>query len=327
MTPVVMTLKRLTWYRLLRHLRKSRDRRCPPQAPVDLDLRGPEANERIRRLLEAPEPCMIARFGNNEMRTVENYLSIEAPGSLGQKLRRYLRGKAGPWWWDVRTAREMQVGAGFYPPSPANLARFARLMLEDCREVDVLGSWLPAEAMLNGQMKASRIPLADLEPYFHPDPWSEALRGRKVLVIHPFDKSIRTQYAKREALFKDPRVLPAFDLQTFQSVQSIGGDCARFADWFEALEWMKQGIAALDFEIAIIGAGAYGMPLAAFIKRDLGRKAIHLGGATQILFGIKGKRFDGMPEYAIGLYNEAWTRPLQEERPAAAGKVEGGCYW
>jgi hypothetical protein len=34
-----------------------------------------------------------------------------------------------------------------------------------------------------------------------------------------------------------------------------------------------------------------------------------------------------MPEYADGLYNEAWARPFQEERPAAAGKVEGGCYW
>jgi hypothetical protein len=146
-------------------------------------------------------------------------------------------------------------------------------------------------------------------------------------VVHPFAKSIRSQYAKREALFKDPRVLPAFELQTIESVQSISGDCARFADWFEALAWMKQAIATLDFEIAIIGAGAYGMPLAAFIKRELGRKAVHLGGATQILFGIKGRRWDEWPRYATGLYNEAWTRPLEDERPAAAGKVEGGCYW
>jgi hypothetical protein len=319
------TLKRLTWYRLLRHLRKARDRRFPPQAPVAFDLRGPAANERIRRLLEAPEPCMIARFGNNELRTVQNHLSVQAPSSLGHKLSTYLRGEGGPWWWDARTAREMQVGAGFYPPSPANLERFARLTLEDCREIDLLGSWLPAEAELTG-LRAARVPLIDLEPYFHPDPWSEALRGRKVLVVHPFVKSIQGQYGKREALFKDPRVLPAFELQTFQSVQSIGGDCAQFGDWFQALAWMQEGIAALDFEIAIIGAGAYGMPLAAFIKRELRRKAVHLGGATQILFGIKGRRWDAWPAHAA-LYNAAWTRPLEEERPAAAGKVEGGCYW
>ena len=33
------------------------------------------------------------------------------------------------------------------------------------------------------------------------------------------------------------------------------------------------------------------MPLAAFIK-SIGKKAVHLGGSTQILFGIKGERWD-----------------------------------
>lgn len=324
---MLTTFKRLTWYRLLRHLRKARDRRRPPRAPESFDLRGQEASDRIRRLLEAPEPCMIARFGNNELRTVENHLAIQAPHRLGARLRRYLGGEGGPWWWDARTAREMQLGAGFFPPSPENLERFARLSLEDCRQIDVLGSWLPAEAGLGGHLRAVRVPITDLEPYFHENPWSEALRGRKVLVVHPFDLSVRSQYGKRAALFRDPRVLPEFELRTLRTVQSIGGDCARFKDWFEALDWMKGEIAAIDFDIALIGAGAYGMPLAAFIKRELHRKAVHLGGATQILFGIRGRRWDQWPAYAEGLYNEAWVRPQDEETPAAAGRVEGGCYW
>jgi hypothetical protein len=169
--------------------------------------------------------------------------------------------------------------------------------------------------------------MIDLEPYFHREPWSEALRGLRVLVIHPFEKSIRSQYEKRKQLFKDPRVLPDFELHTFPSVQSIGGECSRFADWFQALEWMEQQIAAIEFDVALIGAGAYGMPLAAFIKRDLGRKAVHLGGATQILFGIKGRRWDDRPAYSQGLYNQDWTRPMEEETPAKAGNIEGGCYW
>ena len=46
-----------------------------------------------------------------------------------------------------------------------------------------------------------------------------------------------------------------------------------------------------SFDVAIIGCGAYGMPLGAMLK-DAGKTVIHLGGVTQILFGIKGKRWD-----------------------------------
>lgn len=320
-------VKRLTWYRLLRRLRKIADRRRPGTAAVEFDCRGQEANDRIRALLEAPGPCMISRFGGVEMRTVQNYLAIHASGGLQEHLRRYLCGEAGPWWWDDRTSREMIRQAGFFPVTPDHLARFARLFMEDSRQVDLLGSWSPDELRMPVPIKPVRVPLIDLEPYFFSGPWSGALRGRKVLVIHPFEKSIVSQFAKRKALFEDPQVLPDFELSTFPAVQSLGGDCPRFPDWFAALEWMEEGIRGLDFEIAIVGAGAYGMPLAAFIKRDLGRKAIHLGGATQLLFGIKGRRWDEWPGYFDRLYNDAWVRPLPEEVPATAGRVEGGCYW
>jgi len=321
-------LKRLTWYRLLRRLRKGVDRRSAiPEAPDSFDCRGQEASDRIRALIEGAAPCLVSRFGRVEMRTVQNHLGIQAPGRLDQRLRRYLRGESGPWWWDDRTSREMIRQAGFFPVDPAHLERFALLFMEDCRQVDLLGSWSREETQMPVSPKLLRVPLVDLEPYRHAAPWSAALAGRKVLVVHPFEQTIRAQFARRAALFRNPDVLPAFELLTFPAVQSLGGDCPRFRDWFEALDWMKQGIAALDFEVAIIGAGAYGMALGAFIKRDLGRKAIHLGGATQVLFGIRGRRYDERPEYAVELYNDAWIRPSAGEIPAAAGKVEGGCYW
>lgn len=49
----------------------------------------------------------------------------------------------------------------------------------------------------------------------------------------------------------------------------------------------------IDYDICLIGCGAYGFPLAAHAKRK-GKKAVHLGGALQLLFGIKGK--DGKPK-------------------------------
>ena len=47
-------------------------------------------------------------------------------------------------------------------------------------------------------------------------------------------------------------------------------------------------------------------------------------GALQLLFGIRGKRWDDHPIISK-LYNDAWVRP--EEGLAHKEKVEGGSYW
>jgi hypothetical protein len=89
---------------------------------------------------------------------------------------------------------------------------------------------------------------------------------------------------------------------------------------------MCSEITKADFDVAIIGAGAYGMPLANFVKMTMGKLAIHMGGATQILFGIKGKRWNDVPKIK-SMFNEHWINPSVAERPAGAEKVEGGSYW
>lgn len=53
-------------------------------------------------------------------------------------------------------------------------------------------------------------------------------------------------------------------------------------------------------------------------------KAVHIGGALQLLFGIKGRRWDR--EFS-SIYNDAWVRPEENEKPRNANSVEGGCYW
>ena len=115
-----------------------------------------------------------------------------------------------------------------------------------------------------------------------------------------------------------------------KAVQTIAGEKSHFGNWFEALDYMKNEIANRDFDLLIVGCGAYGLPLAAFGKQ-MGKKAIHLGGGTQLLFGIKGKRWEGRyhgdDTRFADLFNEYWTYPSENEKPQNAEKVEGGCYW
>ena len=128
--------------------------------------------------------------------------------------------------------------------------------------------------------------------------------------------------------------MPDFQLKTIKAVQSLGGVCD-YNSWFEALEYMKTEIDKTDFDICLIGAGAYGFPLAAYVKR-IGKKAVHVGGSLQLIFGIKGKRWEN-PLYGkdelgeIGKYpalmNQHWIYPGYEGKPNNAELIEGACYW
>ena len=168
--------------------------------------------------------------------------------------------------------------------------------------------------------------LEDLEPFFAPNPWTRALEGKKILVVHPFTETIEKQYNKRELIFEN-NLLPAFELKTIKAVQSIAGTKTEYASWFEALESMKNKISNTDYDICIIGAGAYGLPLAAHVKR-IGKKSIHLGGVTQLLFGIIGRRWEDFLFWPYkNLFNKHWIRPGETEKPIGAEKVEDACYW
>ncbi|MGE9291394.1 MAG: hypothetical protein ACQKBT_10420 [Puniceicoccales bacterium] len=201
-------------------------------------------------------------------------------------------------------------------------------MLRDIQEIDLLGSWLTSEQCIHHQLQqAKQVVLEDLEPFFTDNPWTHQLKDRRVVVVHPFAESITKQYTIREKIFPDG-LLPAFDIKAIPAVQSLGGKHPKFQDWFEALQSMEDALDQTDYEVAIIGAGAYGLPLAAHVKRS-GKKAIHLGGVTQLLFGIKGRRWE--EEYIVwpyrNLFNEHWIRPSSSETPQTAKSVESACYW
>jgi hypothetical protein len=77
--------------------------------------------------------------------------------------------------------------------------------------------------------------------------------------------------------------------------------------------------------IALIGCGALGMVVGVELKKH-GVIAIVLGGATQVLFGIKGGRWANH-SVIYQMWNDAWVWPKASETPRGASLIEGGCYW
>lgn len=312
---------------LFRGRRALRLLRGKPKLRQDLrlDLRGAAVNERLRRVVLTGEPYLVARLARIEMEAVVRYENMQRPGSFAVQLGRYLRRGGGPFWWDDAYRYRIATNAGFFPTDDRSLERFARRMIEDLRQVDLIGVYGDETPLIHHLGRALTAPMADLDPYYFDQPWSAALAGKRVLVVYPFEQSIRRQYARRKLLFKNPQALPDFELITLKPVQSIARTRVDFATWFDALDWTCEQMEKIEFDVALIGAGAYGLPLAAHARR-LGRIGMHLGGSVQIMFGIRGRRWEDWPFFKE-LFNEHWMRPLPEETPENFEQVEQGCYW
>lgn len=269
--------------------------------------------------IKSGHPFMVSRFGNTELSVMTSVLKRRLFGDLPDIQKRFNK-------WFFR----LEELSGFFPQNPHLAEKFTDLMLNSCKQTDLLAMYHCEmdDYIITEYMKDVKITyLNHIEPWRNVrEPWTKALKGKKVLVIHPFEDTIINQYKQRERLFPGTEILPEFELKTLKAVQTIAGEKdERFSDWFEALDYMYKEAMNIDFDIAIIGCGAYGMPLAAQIKKG-GKQAVHLGGATQILFGIKGRRWVENPRAQIK-FNNSWVYPNESERPRNSKVVENNCYW
>ena len=286
-----------------------------------------KASEKIYSLLNSNEPCMIARFGATESNVLKNYIGVK---SNHRSILNFIRGKSAPWWWNKNILRNFKVWSGFFPIDTLLVEKYCKLVLSDVPEVNILGTWKADENLCEDELQNTvKIDFEYLEPFFSNNPWTKALEGKKVLVIHPFQNSIESQYKKHKLLFKN-NLLPKFELKTIKAVQTVANEKSEFENWFEALDFMKNQMNKIDYDIALIGCGAYGFNLAAHAKR-MGKKGFHLGGVLQMLFGIIGKRWESPNQFNglyLKLFNEHWARPVKEERPKQAHLIENNVsYW
>lgn len=270
------------------------------------------ANECMFDTLSEGKPCFIARFGSVEIETVDYYLQYK--NNDGQCV------------FPDYMKDSMRNQTGFFTPTNELLSKYCKETVNMIKNIDILGVWnycnknASSEKPLVEKFADNNIKLIRAHElmqgiWFFENPWTRILKNKRVLVIHPFEKSIINQYSnKREKLFKNPLILPEFELETIKAIQGIDTDNSKnqFKDWFEALEYMYREIDKKDFDIALIAAGAFGMFLANYIKQK-GKQAVHVGGALQLLFGIKGERWNS---FTTKLYNESWVSPLPEECPS-----------
>lgn len=272
----------------------------------------------LHEAFKSGRPLLAGKIGNGELMTVYNYLHAQ-----------HLNLQPIP--WNPVIVKENYVNAGVFPQTEEARIYFCEQLLDSLSVGDFIAAWnsglaeFEIKLIKKQNIDCTLINLCALEPYYSGNPWTNTLEDKNVLVISPFERSIKLQYEKRDKLFKN-NILPKFNLITIQHPNSKAiTDKNTYNSWKEMIADIKRQMEEVNFDVAIVGTGASSLPLAAHAKR-LGKQGIHLGGATQILFGIKGKRWDGMKK-VNALYNEYWTRPSGDEIPEQGKLVEDGCYW
>lgn len=262
----------------------------------------------IKISLEKQIPLAIAKIGCNEL----NFLYTMESGQHRE-----------PFTFNITRQ------AGAYPDNYEYLIFFMReYYISFLKDIDIFAKMEQNKDYEEKFIKTpfnKNIKLRSLEPfYFKTNRWTDLLKDKKVLVISPFSDSIKKQYKKKELIHNN--LLPNFELiclnfplSYYLQHESLRNSYPENSS--KLLELFKNKINEIDFDIALIGTGIYSLPLAVHCKNK-GKIGIHLGGGTQILFGVKGGRWN-----KANYINEHWVSPSKEEIPFYSKYCEDSCYW
>ena len=264
---------------------------------------------------------MVARLGETELSVVRHVMHGSVSTSRAESVRVRLRAK---------------LNAGIWPPTGRVLAEFAHTYTRAFEGASVVAMWQTLEGELRFVRRwtsdeAIRVPLETLDPVRLAAkgvaPWSRALEGRSVLVVAPF-ASIATSQAKRfHSLFNsDAKILPACNILGVCPPQTHALQMSR-SSWIDSLENLKRRVDGMqrNFDVALVAAGSYGMPISAHIQQ-LGKPTVYMGGCLQLLFGIDGARWRH-DAGVQGLRTSEWITASRSDRPFGSRLIEGGAYW
>lgn len=235
-----------------------------------------------------------------------------------------------------KTLKVMKNNAGIKLSSVVSVIKYSQLYMNSFENCEVYFGWESYGNYINHISSSYRYMCEkydkkrlwsmalDIFHYIFASPWTLALKGKKILIISAFEKSIQEKIPIREKiygidLFPDCEIITACPPQTQADEPSdeFDKELSRFTDTLKTLE----------YDIALVSCGGYGNLVCDAIYQQ-GKSAIYVGGVLQMYFGILGNRWAiERPDVVKLFINEYWSRPKTEERPKGFNTVENSCYW
>jgi hypothetical protein len=273
----------------------------------DMIFDAAKGNDAVHAVIAAGKPAALGKIGSLEGEAVTCFLK-------GSDYPEILR-------------KQMLENVGLHPADRKHLDAFCEAYLKAADALDVLAArGHPGETDIIKRVGGrTLVRLRSFESWLHPHPWSAALAGKRVLVVTPFAQSVLRQVHRRAEIWRDPSILPPCTVDVVRMPLSPGLVPPQHRDWQERYEALVEDCDRVDYDVMLVGAGGLSLPLVVHAK-SRGKIGFHLGGHTQILFGITGKRWER--DRALShLQTDAWVRPSGDEAPPTVVKVEQGCYW
>jgi len=280
----------------------------------------------MRELIQGSNKFFIGRLGSVESQILSRYLGDPAPLA-----RAPLRN-------DLRLRKEGWINAGIWPPSKSHFQTFSTVYESSLLQATGMAVWNNISAIPNEQQLLQKycaetlrfpIDILDISELYDDitDAWTQSLAGKRVLVISSFGKLIYTQYEKITVLHSQ-LILPKFELNVLTPPRTNGLKIS-FSTWEKEFELLKFKIqkTIYDFspDIALVSAGAYGMPACAYLYQN-GVSSIYVGGALQLYFGVWGTRWRTNSRVKK-LSTEHWVEPPKKIKPTGSFLIENSAYW
>ena len=256
-------------------------------------------------------------------------LSVGRLGGVEASILMWADGRANfrwPIWSLFSDTRSGATNAGIRPRNKESYRVFADLCRGAMEGLDLQGVWSSGyEAVCSG--KGAQREFFDVEitgpDGANPSHWLCSLRGKRVLVVSPFDGTIQKQIPRLADVWPQSDWMRGTEFCSVPFPYLIDEGCPE--TWWEVYERLGKIVSAGNYDVALFGCGGLGLPFAHLAKKA-GRVGIHLGGHLQLIFGIYGKRHIEQDWHRQHI-NEAWVRPGAAEVAKTASRVEGGCYW
>ena len=276
------------------------------------------SNKYVTKLIQSEKPFLITRVG----------IGAETYSSALYKHHKKL---------NQNYFHTLSNNAGIYFSDPHDAVHFCNQYIEAIETSTALAVWSNDVVEEQAILKPPNIPSIHtrvLEPFYmcseNMIPWSHHLHGKKVLIISPFVDSIRKQNESNFQMFSDGRNLFLDDQEFiyYKAYNTSAGNHLH-SSWLETFDIMCNDVAKLEFDVALLGCGGYGLPFSNYIHKKLNKTAIYVGGGLQMVFGVMGKRWE-TSEYwqnMIKTHNPRFIRPSGDEIMKNCNKVENACFW
>jgi hypothetical protein len=241
--------------------------------------------------------------------------------------------------------KQLWTLSGIYPQDKEVLTQFCAEYLRALRECTYIGCWTKdfvpehylSQKFCHGKELYSRTHVNGTYLNYHvgslfwfnKDDWYEKLRNKKILVISGHSESMKKQWLsnnlfrahKKNITYQDTNIEIQFVKPPFS-----GGGSTPHHSWIEGAQHLKNEVskvaADFHFDVALVSCGGYAAPICNYIGIELGKSVFYLGGALQLYFCIKVKRWSRSQ-----FYNDYWISVPPEEIPENHHQIEGGAYW